>query len=534
MIKKIFLCIVFIQLVLSSKSQLAKVDIADPQKSTFKTLGNGLNLAASEENDFYFIPFHQTVQSKDNYFKVGITANYGYFKKPNVSIHVIQLSKALQIEKEFEVKLKPESGEGKLRPVKLYVVENKIELITIQVDKDGGRFTIYNWEFNLSDFSVMARNKNLGSFPYSKNSKYQYLVDVNKFNQSFGICIAERKEKKGQACAVHVLSCDNTMKTLVKQSADFSFKYSKEILSKMRLSDKGEMWALLTETDKKEEISNQVIYGNKEKINFFSLKQNANNIVHSCFSLNKSNNGIYVAGLIYPSGSEFSDGISYAEMSNTGQMSAVNTVDIKKELTNMNADVSVNGFNKNTRIQEVIVRDNDLVDIIVNEYTFKEVTSGNTAFPYDTKMKFGDIYLFSLLKNKLANSKVIRRNITEKQTSSFYINDIRDYSLPNAFSQKNNVYFLYLANTSNPDGRDKDSKLKKETTSQCLFMVAKMDENFNLKSQPLFDYTEKNNFESYAYLTLCPISDTKYMGYHETEFGMTTKAKLTFAVMEIK
>lgn len=65
-------------------------------------------------------------------------------------------------------------------------------------------------------------------------------------------------------------------------------------------------------------------------------------------------------------------------------------------------------------------------------------------------------------------------------------------------------------------------------------MVAKMDEKFKLKSQTLFDYTQNDNFDIYAAMTLCSTSNTKYFGYHESEFGLNTKAKLTFAIMELK
>jgi hypothetical protein len=533
MIKTKIIFSVFVLLCFCCPAQLAKVSIAEPQKSTFKTLGNGLNLRASETDDFYSIPFHQMVESKDNYFKVGITANYGYFKTSNLFIHVIQLSKALIIEKEFEIELESENKEGKVRPIKIFTVGNKIELLAINVDKANAQFNIYNWEFNLSDFSVLVKNRKLASFPYSKSSKYEHIVDINKTTQSFALCVAERKGKKSTDCAMHVVSCNNATNTLFKQSADFSMKYAQEMVIKMQVSGSGATWALIAENDKKGEINNQIICATKEKINIFPLQQNGNAIVNAGIAVNKAN-GIYIAGLLNTGDKGFATMV-FTEMDITGKMAALTNVDLKKELAGTNENGSEDGLNKDNRVQQIIVRDNGLVDVFTIDHTSKEVTSGRTAFPWDTKSEFGDINLFSFKNNKLTNLKTIRRNITEKQTSSFFNYDLRAYSLPVAFSRNNELYFLYLANTSNADGANNDLKVKKETTSECLFVVAKMDENFKIKSQPLFDYTERNgNFDMYASITLCGISDTKYFAYHETEFGLYTKAKLDFAIMELK
>jgi hypothetical protein len=532
MLKTKILCIVFINLCFLAQAQLAKVTVADePQKSTFKTLGNGLYLTTSDIDDFYFIPFHEMVESKSNYFKVGITANYGYFKEPNLSMHVIQLSKDLLIEKEFEIELAPENKEGKIRPVKIFTVGNKIELIAINIDKANDQFNIYNWEFNLSDFTVITKNRKLATFPYSKSSKYEHLVDINRTSQNVAICVAERKGKKSADCALHVVSCDNTMKTLFKQSVDFSLKYSQEMLIRMQVSTTGDAWTLVAENDKKGEISNQVIYAGKDKINIFPLAQNGNAIVNAGIAINKTNNGIYIAGLLNADNG-FTE-MLLAEMDKTGKIAVLNSVDLKKELTGVNEPSQE--FGKDNRVQQVVVRDNGIIDVLTIDESSKEVPSGSTAFPWNIRSQFKDVHLFSFLKNKLANLKTLRRNITEEQVGPFFNYNLWAYSMPVAFAKNNDLYFLYLANASNADGANNDLKIKRATASECLFVVAKMDENFKLKSQTLFDYTDGSaSFGQHASLIFCRTSDTKYFGYHETEFGLTTKAKLLFAVMELK
>jgi hypothetical protein len=438
----------------------------------------------------------------------------------------------LLIEKEFEVELAPDNKEGNIRPVKIFTVGNKIELIAVNVDKASEQFNIYNWEFNLQDFAILTKNRKLASFPYSKNSKYEHLVGVNKATRHVAICVAERKGKKSTDCALHVVSCDNNMKTLFKQSIDFSLNYSREMLTGMQVSNTGEAWTLIAGNDKKGEISNQVIYAGKEKINVFPLAQNGKAIVNAGIAINITNNDIYVAGLI-KADNEFTEMV-LSEMDKTGKMTVLNTVDLKKELTGVNEAGSE--FGKDNRVQQVLVRDNGIVDVLTIDQSSKEVPGNGNVQAFDTRSQFGDIRLFSFIKNKLANVKTLRRNITEQQRGTTYFNyHLRAYSVPAAFSKNNDLYFLYLANTSNADGTNNDLKLKKESTSQCLFAVAKMDENFKLKSQTLFDYTErKDNFDSYGNMIFCSSSDTRYFGYHETEFGLYTKAKLLFALMELK
>lgn len=122
------------------------------------------------------------------------------------------------------------------------------------------------------------------------------------------------------------------------------------------------------------------------------------------------------------------------------------------------------------------------MDVITNEYTTKEVSSGNTAFPFDTKFDFGDVHLFSFSNNKIANIKIIYRNITEKQTSGFFSNDIRSYSLPAVFSKNNDLYFLYflyLGNTANADDTNPDSKLKKKQQANVYLWWQKWMKNLN-------------------------------------------------------
>jgi hypothetical protein len=51
----------------------------------------------------------------------------------------------------------------------------------------------------------------------------------------------------------------------------------------------------------------------------------------------------------------------------------------------------------------------------------------------------------------------------------------------------------------------------------------------------VYNLAEKiKGFETFTGIILRKIKNGQYFGYHETEFGMTTKAKLTFSYINIK
>lgn len=105
--KKITLVAMLPLICFSSLSQLVSVQTVDPQKSTFKTLGTGLNLNTYYDDDnIRYYQFHDVIECEDGFYKVGLSNNSGYQKKKNLSIHVIKMDKALQISREFDIELK--------------------------------------------------------------------------------------------------------------------------------------------------------------------------------------------------------------------------------------------------------------------------------------------------------------------------------------------------------------------------------------------------------------------------------------------
>ncbi len=99
--KHVFLFPLFF-IYLCSSAQLATVRTPEPQKSTFKTLGYGLNLHTNYDDDnIRYYQFHEVIEYEEGFYKVGLNANSGYQKKGNLSIHVITMNKDLQITQEM-------------------------------------------------------------------------------------------------------------------------------------------------------------------------------------------------------------------------------------------------------------------------------------------------------------------------------------------------------------------------------------------------------------------------------------------------
>ena len=128
MFTKQIMLLALLPLCLSSIAQLTTVQTLEPQKSSFKTIGTGLNLNTYyDEDNIRYYQFHDVVECDDGFYKIGLNSNTGYQKKKNLSIHVIKMDKSLQISREFDIELKTQQNNGHVTPFALYRNGNKIE-----------------------------------------------------------------------------------------------------------------------------------------------------------------------------------------------------------------------------------------------------------------------------------------------------------------------------------------------------------------------------------------------------------------------
>ena len=535
MFTKQIMLLALLPLCLSSIAQLATVQTTEPQKSSFKTIGTGLNLDTYyDDNHIRYYQFHDVVECEDGFYKVGLNNNTGYQKKKNLSIHIIKLDKNLQITREFDIELKSQQNNGHVTAFALYRNGNKIELLAN--NRNGAELNIINWEFNLADFSVVREDAILASFTIPENSYCDFVYHVNEKSGYGGISFIERKGKKAKECAIHSLSWNNNMKLVFKQSADLNIVYEQDILSKVKTTASGETWTLLDIRNKNYSTGTSVYYMGEKKGKLTEILNGTKPVTGASMALDNTNSGILVAGFVNDNPSSLNESLLLAHLDEKGTLVVRSEYLIPENFIAKTTKLEKNtkdlkGLSKYYFVRDVIIRENEITDIVASFIILDEGLLSSGPF---TKTKIGDIHIYSFLGDKIVSSLCINRNIRDSQNGLFAMVVMKDFSIPFLYTQNGELVMLCIANSTSFSGSN-NNNLADQYISETQFMAIKIDKQFKIKKQVVYNLAEKiKGFETFTGIILRKVKNGQYFGYHETEFGMTTKAKLTFSYINIK
>ena len=533
--KKITLMALLPFICFSSISQLVSVKTVDPQKSTFKTLGTGLNLNTYYDDDnIRYYQFHDVIECVDGFYKVGLSNNSGYQKKKNLSIHVIKMDKALQISREFDIELKSQQNSAHVTPFALYRNGNRIELLAN--NRKDGMLNIMNWEFNLADFSLISQDNVIGGFSIPENSYCDFSYNINEKTFFGGISFLERKGKKSKECAVHSLSWNSNMKRVSQQSTEMNRPYDQDMLSEIKTTASGETWTLLDSRTRNESIGTSIFYMGENKGKLTEVLKNNTAVTGAGLALANANSGVFVAGYTSTSGATVSESLCLAALDKNGKLVTSNEYVLPESFIDKTTNFEKNtrerkSLSKNYSVREILVRENNTIDVIA---TLIRLDEGLTPSGPYTKTQIGDVHIYSFVGDKLVSTICINRNIRDIQNGELLMSVTKDFSIPFVYTQQDNLVILCVANSGSFSGSN-NSNLDDQYISEAQFVAVKIDNQFKLKKQVIYDLSEKTKgFETYRQITLRRINTGQFFGYNETEFGMTTKAKLTFSHIKVR
>ncbi len=533
--KHLMLLLALIPLYLFSIAQLATVHTMEPQKSSFKTLGTGLNLDTYYDDDHIrYYQLHDVVECEDGFYKIGINSNTGYQKKKNLFIHIIKMDKNLELIREFDIELKSLQNSSHVTPFALYRNGNKIELLAN--NKHDAELNILNWEFNLADFSIVREDNLMATFTIPESSYCDFLYDVNEKSTYGGISFIERKGKKANECAIHSVSWNNNMKRLYKQSTDLNIVYEKNVLSKLKTAASGETWTLLDIRDKNYSTGTFIYHMGEKKGNISEVLKDAKTFTGASLALDRTNSGVLIAGFVADNASSLNDKLCLIHLDEKGTMVTRNEYLVPDNFiaktTKLDKNVrDLKGLSRYYFVRDIITRDNEIIDVVASFMVLDEGYSSNGTL---TRTKIGDILIFSFFNDKIVSSICINRNIGDKQNGWNTMVEMKGFSIPFLYTQHDDLIMLCLANSTSFSGSN-NNNLNDQYISNAQFAVVKIDKQFKMKNQVVYDLTEKiKGFDTFTEITLRKISNGQYFGYHETEFGLTTKAKLTFSYINVK
>ncbi|MEO5893151.1 MAG: hypothetical protein ABIQ31_23070 [Ferruginibacter sp.] len=535
MLTRRILFLALLPLSLSSVAQLATVRTVEPQKSSFKTIGTGLNLDTYYDDDHIrYYQFHDVVECADGFYKVGINNNSGYQKKKNLFIHVIKMDKDLQISREFDIEMKIAQNNSHVTPFALYRNGNKIELLAN--NKTEEELNIINLEFNLSDFSVARGEQILGSFTIPEKSYCDFLYNVNEKSGYVGISFVERKGKKAKECAIHSLSWNNDMKRVSQQSSELNMAYDPDILSKIKTSASGETWTLLDSRDKKFSTGTSVYYMGNNKGKLTEILKENKQLTGASLALDKNGSGILVAGFIADNAAEVNERLLIIHLDDKGALVPKTDYVIPESFLAKTTKLEkktrdLKGLSKYYFIREVTVRENEIIDIVASFIYLDVGLSPSGPF---TKTTIGDVLIYSFQGDKIVSSICINRNIRDNQRGEYAMAEMKDFSIPFLYTQGDDLVMLCIVNSSSFSAGN-NSGLDDQYISNAQFTAIKIDKQFKVTKQVVYDLTEKiKGFDTFTEIILRKINKGQFFGYHETEFGLTTKAKLTFSHIKVK
>jgi hypothetical protein len=274
--------------------------------------------------------------------------------------------------------------------------------------------------------------------------------------------------------------------------------------------------------------------GKKEKLTEM-IKDNQP-LAGASIGLDSAGSGIFVAGFLAHGASSGNEGLSLIHLDKEGKLISRSEYRIPESFIAKTTNPDNNagdrkGLNKNYFVREVLVRQNNTIDVVSTYISLEEnlIPSG----PY-TKTRIGDIIIHSFLADKLVSSICFNRNIRDKQNGEFLLTVMKDFSIPFIYAQQDDLVMLCVANSSSFSGGN-NSKMQDQYISEAQFVAVKIDNQFRVKKQVVFDLSERiKGFDTFTGITLRKIEAGQFFGYHETEFGMTSKAKLTFSHIRVK
>jgi hypothetical protein len=536
--KKQLLVVIFSVIGYLSFAQMASVLTVDPQKSSFKTLGTGLNLDMYRADNIRYPQFHEMIETSDGYFKVGLNSNSGYQKKTNLSIHVIKLDKGLQIVDEFNIELDVKDNKSELRPFALYRNGNKIELIGNNVN--GDELNIINWEFNANDFSVLKEDNKLASFAISGKNYYDFLYDINEATNYFGICFIEQKGKKSKACSMFSFSCNNNMQPVFQKTVDLPFDYNDDILSRFKVAANGDAWALLDDRVKGFSIGCNIVHHSKNSSTITKIVHEEKAVISASIALNKAGTAILVAGFLDNKDANFVTDIYLGEVDKEGELLTKSKYVLPKTFISKTTTLGKSfpdqsdGLSKLYYVRDIVTRDNGTIDIIMSVVDFdKAYFAEKMGTSAGRKIKVGDVLIVSFQNDKVISMLSFNRTMNDSQKGSDPMIVLQEFSIPFVYTFNNNLVILFVTNSANFKTNSSSNDLKDEYLGSAYFGAVKMDETFKVNKQLIYDLSENvKGLDNYMGIVFRKVNKTQYLGYHETEFGMATKAKLAFSVIK--
>lgn len=501
-------------------AQIVTVKTSEKQRSTFRW------------GSFYYsdaldhLEFNEMTETKDGFFKIGLMTNNGYTKKNYRTLHISKLDKSLQITEEFTIDLKDEETKSLQVPVALIKGTDKLHLICDRI-KDG-QLELVHWVLKASDLSVVSQNEVIASFEFASKKAAHYNYSISERTGQFAIAYIQESGK--ESCNIHSILFSRDMKKEFIHSQEIPVPYFEELITSVHAAGNGRVWSIINGRIKKSVTGSFAVCASKGQTKLVAFRIDDSDLFFS-EGVVTADDKFVMAGLKPEPGGKAFSALQVAEISETGKINSLQKLAFNESFTKEISEDSrqASGISTNFLINKLLQRKNGTIDIIFSYVRPDFLYWGGI----EMKIHFGDIAVASLKLDKTISTTIFNRNITDRQVAKFTFSLIKYLSISNAFTDSNNLYLMFMSNPENIKKKGAPGEVTKIKMGNAVFSCVRVAENEAVSSQILYE-PEEDFISHLSNKVTGTISRNTFFGYYSTEWGMTSKANVTFSILKVK
>lgn len=507
-------------LISTASAQLMRVKNSEKQKSSFRY---GAFYYADALDHF---EFNEMTETKDGFFKLGLVANEGYIKKNYRVLHISKLDKSLQITEEFSIDLKDEQTKALQVPVALIKGKDKLHLVCDRVS--DGQVELVHWVLNASDLSVLSRNEVIARFEFASKKDGHYNYSISEKTGQFAIVYIQESGK--ESCNIHSILFSKDMKKEFLHSQEIPVPYHEQLVSSVHSTGTERVWSVLNGRVKKSVTGSFGVCASAGKTKLVPFEPD-NTALFFSEGIVTADDKFIMAGLKPEPGGKAFTALQVAELSETGKISLLQKLAFDENFTKKLSKESreASGISINFLINKLLQRPNGTIDIL-----FSYIRPDHMYWGTDNiKIEYGDIAAASMKLDKTISTAIFNRNISDRQDTKFTYNLIKYLSIPNAFIDNNNLFFMFLSNPEKIKQKGADGEVSNIKIHNAVFTSVRLTENDALSSQILYEPTE-HYISHHPGRVTGTVGKNTFFGYYSTEWGMNSKANVSFSILTVK
>lgn len=528
--KKLFLFL-FLFCITNSYAQLAKLTPTGEQQYR-------VNLSKSV---VVLTPFSKAIRSTHlsniipdgagGYLKfLVLKGNHGE-TKAGPYVHFMKLDRKLTIKSETKVSLTSPGSEN-MEPVSSFESDGRLNLLTAGADNENHMRLTY-WQFDLATLTLQKENVMLASLPFDTDKTYEFRSYKVTSGNGFVMTILEEGGRKENS-VLHCLTFSESLSLKTKRSTTLPYLGKKGKMIQTLVSNSGTVYCMLGYPDeKKEEIAvNSLLISAGDKSQVLPLTYKDGILINCSIGLSPGNN-VLLSGLYWPGKKEYTSALVIQKVAENGKLELMQEEAFSSSLLNLLENADKKGLKKEYYVRSISERDNDIVDVVINNcsqaggWSGSMFTGGTT---YNSAVTISDAVILSFEKGKLAATIPIKRNMEQNSGGLSYNVDAQGFSIPEVVARGNDLYLFYFDNPSNSIGSTDGKKPKWCDFTKGSLVMARIDKNFKPVQQELIQFERGGDFRLFYELTVNKISDNKYILSND-QHGIFTKNVKTASIL---